>query len=201
MKYPETILNLIECFKKYPSIGAKTAERLALSTLDLSDEVISLFATSLNDIKLKIKRCNKCNNLTEDEICEICKDSNRDNGILCIVENAKYINLIEKNNIFKGKYYVLNNLISPSNGLDPSIIEIDRIIKIIKEDKIKEVIIALKPSIEGETTALYISKLLEDYDVIVSRIARGIPNGAEIDYVDSLTLEMALENRNIISNN
>ena len=117
------------------------------------------------------------------------------------VENAKYINLIEKNNIFKGKYYVLNNLISPSNGLDPSTIEIDKIINIIKENEVKEVIIALKPSIEGETTALYISKLLENYDVIVSRIARGIPNGAEIDYVDSLTLEMALENRNIISNN
>ena len=185
MKYPETILNLIECFKKYPSIGSKTAERLALSTLDLPEEVINLFSNSLKDVKEKIKKCNECN---------------RDKSILCIVENAKYINLIESNNIFKGRYFVLNNLISPSNGLDPGTIEIEKIIKIIKENDVKEVIIALKPSIEGETTALYISKLLEEYNVIVSRIARGIPNGAEIDYVDSLTLEMALANRNIISN-
>ena len=106
---------------------------------------------------------------------------------------------MEKNNIFKGKYFVLNSLISPSKGLDTSTIEIDRIIQIINDNNVKEVIMALKPSIEGETTALYISKLLEDYDVVVSRIARGIPNGAEIDYVDSLTLEMAIENRNIIS--
>lgn len=200
MKYPETILNLIECFKKYPSIGAKTAERLALSTLDLPEEVINLFSNSLKDVKEKIKKCNECNNFTENDICEICKDENRDKSILCIVENAKYINLIESNNIFKGRYFVLNNLISPSNGLDPGTIEIEKIIKIIKENDVKEVIIALKPSIEGETTALYISKLLEEYNVIVSRIARGIPNGAEIDYVDSLTLEMALANRNIISN-
>ena len=200
MKYPETILNLIECFKKYPSIGSKTAERLALSTLDLPEEVINLFSNSLKDVKEKIKKCNECNNFTENDICEICKDENRDKSILCIVENAKYINLIESNNIFKGRYFVLNNLISPSNGLDPGTIEIEKIIKIIKENDVKEVIIALKPSIEGETTALYISKLLEEYNVIVSRIARGIPNGAEIDYVDSLTLEMALANRNIISN-
>lgn len=199
MKYPETILNLIECFKKYPSIGEKTAERLALSTLDLPDDVIKLFYKSFYDVKDKIKKCKKCNNLTEDEICDICKDYNRDNDILCIVENAKYINLMEKNNIFKGKYFVLNSLISPSKGLDTSTIEIDRIIQIINDNNVKEVIMALKPSIEGETTALYISKLLEDYDVVVSRIARGIPNGAEIDYVDSLTLEMAIENRNIIS--
>ena len=201
MKYPDTIQNLIECYKKLPSIGEKTAERLALSTLNLDDEVINLFSSSLKNIKTKIKRCKKCNNYTENEICDICADISRNKELLCIVENPKDIILIEKNNIFDGYYYVISNLISPSNGFDVSNINIDEIIKIVKENKIKEIILAIKPSIEGETTSMYISKLLKNSDVIVSRIALGIPIGAEIDYVDSLTLEMALENRKIISSN
>ena len=199
MQYPDTIKDLIECFSKLPSIGNKTAERLALSTITLEDEVINLFATSLKNIKTKIKKCEVCNNYTEDSICSICKDEKRNSNILCIVDNPKDINLIEKNNIFDGYYFVLQNLISPSNGLNPDSIELERIIELIKKNEVKEVILAIKPNIEGETTSLYISKVLEQYDVIVSRIALGIPMGADIDYVDSLTLEMALENRKIIS--
>ena len=152
-------------------------------------------------IKTKIKKCDICNNYTESDICSICSNDKRNKDILCIVENPKDINLIEKNNIYNGYYFVLQNLISPSNGLDPTSIELDRIIDLIKSNSVKEVIIAIKPNIEGETTSLYISKLLEKYDVVVSRIALGIPMGADIDYVDSLTLEMALENRKIISSN
>lgn len=200
MKYPDTINDLIECFKKLPSIGEKTAERLALSTITMDDKTIELFSNSLKNIKTKIKKCDKCNNLTEDTLCSVCKNKNRNSEMLCIVESAKDVKLIENNNIYNGYYYVLQNLISPSNGLDPSSIEIDRIINLIKENDVKEVIIAIKPNVEGETTALYISKLLEKYDVIVSRIALGIPIGAEIDYVDSLTLEMAIENRKVINN-
>lgn len=199
MKYPDTINDLIECFKKLPSIGEKTAERLALSTLVMDDKTIELFSDSLKNIKKKIKKCQKCNNLTEDKLCSICQNENRNPNILCIVETAKDVKLIENNNIYNGYYYVLQNLISPSNGLDPSSIEFDRIIDLIKEKDVKEVIIAIKPNIEGETTSLYISKLLEKYNVIVSRIALGIPIGAEIDYVDSLTLEMAIENRKVIN--
>lgn len=199
MKYPDTINDLIECFKKLPSIGEKTAERLALSTITMDDKTIELFSNSLKNIKTKIKKCDKCNNLTEDTLCSVCKNKNRNSEMLCIVESAKDVKLIENNNIYNGYYYVLQNLISPSNGLDPSSIEIDRIINLIKENDVKEVIIAIKPNVEGETTALYISKLLEKYDVIVSRIALGIPIGAEIDYVDSLTLEMAIENRKVIN--
>lgn len=201
MKYPDTIQNLIECFKKFPSIGEKTAERLALSALNLDEEVIDLFSDSLKNIKIKIKRCKLCNNYTENDICVICNDKNRNNDLLCIVENPKDIILIEKNNIFNGYYYVLSNLISPSNGFDVSKINIDNIIDRIKENKIKEVILAVKPSVEGETTSMYISKLLQNSGVIVSRIALGIPIGAEIDYVDALTLEMALENRKVINSN
>ena len=199
MKYPDTINDLIECFKKLPSIGEKTAERLALSTITMDDKTIELFSNSLKNIKTKIKKCDKCNNLTEDTLCSVCKNKNRNSEMLCIVESAKDVKLIENNNIYNGYYYVLQNLISPSNGLDPSSIEIDRIINLIKENDVKEVISAIKPNVEGETTALYISKLLEKYDVIVSRIALGIPIGAEIDYVDSLTLEMAIENRKVIN--
>lgn len=199
MKYPETIQNLIECFKKFPTIGEKSAERLALATLNLNDEVINLLKESLENIKTKIKRCSICNNYTENDICEICNDKNRNKNILCIVENPKDIIQIEKNRIYDGYYYVLPNLISPSNGYDPSSFDIDGINNIIMGNNVKEVIIAIKPTVEGETTALYISKLLKKDDLVISRIALGIPIGAEIDYVDSLTLEMAMENRKIIN--
>ena len=187
MKYPTTILNLIECFKRFPGIGEKTAERLALSILDFDSETIELFSKSLKDSKTKIRRCEKCNNLSEDELCE--------------VEDPKNVILFEKINVFDGYYHVLNGLISPVDGINPEDINIASLIKKVKDDKIKEIILALKPSIEGETTSLYISKILEDTDVKITKIAYGIPLGAEIDYVDSLTLEMALENRIDISTN
>ncbi len=200
MKYPSTILNLIECFKKLPGIGEKTAERLALSILDFDNDTINIFSSSLKDSKTKIRRCIKCNNLSEDELCEICKDKNRNKQILCVVEEPKNVIQFEKLNIYDGYYHVLDGLISPIDGINPEDINISNIISRVKEDKIKEIILALKPSVEGETTSLYISKILEDLDVKISKIAYGIPIGAEIDYVDSLTLEMALENRMDITN-
>lgn len=201
MKYPESIQNLIESFKKLPGIGEKTAERLALSILKMDDEIVNLFSKSLIDVKNKIKRCKKCNNFSENDLCEICKDKNRLSEILCVVDDPKNIILFEKLDIFKGYYHVINGLISPLDGINPEDIKIDELIDRIKKEKVKEVIIAVKPSIEGETTALYISKILKNIDVKVSRIAYGVPVGAEIDYVDSLTLEMALENRKEISTN
>ena len=200
MKYPSTILNLIECFKKLPGIGEKTAERLALSMLDMDDTIVDLFSNSLKDIKTKIKRCNICNNLSEEEMCEICKDKDRNNKILCVVEEPKNVILFEKLNIFEGYYHVLDGLISPIDGINPEEINISSLIDRVKKDKITEIILALKPSVEGETTSLYISKLLEKEDVKITKIAYGIPMGAEMDYVDSLTLELALENRMDITN-
>ena len=198
MKYPRIIQNLIECFKRFPGIGEKSAERMALSVLEIDKETIDLFATSLKDSKTKIKRCSICNNLSESEKCEICKDSSRNKEILCVVEEPKFVNLFEKLNIFDGYYHVLDGLISPIDGINPEDINISSLINRVKEDNIKEIILALKPSIEGETTSLYISKTLEGTNVKISKIAHGIPLGAEIDYVDSLTLEMALENRTYI---
>ena len=201
MKYPPTILNLIECFKHLPGIGEKTAERLSLSLLQMDPDVIELFSTSLKNIKLKIRKCDICHNLCEDNICEICKDKNRNKDILCVVEEPKNVILFEKLNIFSGYYHVLDGLISPMDGINPEDINIFSLIDRVKKDGVKEIILALKPSIEGETTSLYISKMLEDTNIKITKIAYGIPMGAEIDYVDSLTLSLALENRMDISTN
>ena len=195
MMYPKTICNLIECYKKLPGIGEKTAERLALATMDLDEEVIAMFSNSLLDIKTKIKRCNICNNLTEEDTCLICKDKTRKHDVICVVEEPKNIITFEKTGAFNGLYHVLDGLISPLDGINPDDLNIDALIKRIEEENIKEVILALKSSIEGETTSLYISKKLENKGVIITKIAHGIPLGADMDYIDSLTISMALEDR------
>lgn len=202
MNYPSTIQKLIECFRKIPGIGEKTAERYALSVLNLDQEVVEQFSKSIIDTKLKIRKCKICNNLTEDNICDICKNENRNKKLLCVVEEPKNIILFEKIGTYDGYYHVINGLISPLDGINPEDIDIEKLLNRIKENDIKEVILAVKPSVEGETTSLYISRMLKDYDVVVSKIAHGVPLGADIDYVDSLTLELALENRKkIVSNN
>ncbi|MBP3461664.1 MAG: recombination protein RecR [Bacilli bacterium] len=199
MNYPSTIKNLIECFKKLPGIGEKTAERLALSTLQMDDDILKLFSTTLEDIKIKISRCKKCNNLCEGELCEICKNKNRDNKTLCIVEDPKNVIVLEKVGTYNGLYHVLNGLISPLDGINPEDINITSLIDRIENEEIKEIILALKPSIEGETTSLYISKLLENKNIKVTKIAHGVPIGVDMEYIDTLTLEMALEDRVSIS--
>lgn len=196
MNYPKIISDLIECFKKLPSIGEKSAERLALSTLNIDDEILELFADSLKNIKKKITRCKRCNNLADSEFCEICKNiDSRDSETICIVEDSKNIILFEKLGTYRGLYHVLDGLISPLDGVNPEDINIASLLERIKNENIKEVIIAVKPSIEGETTTLYISKMLEGTNVKVTKIAHGVPLGVEMEYLDSLTLEMALEDR------
>ena len=197
--YPKTISNLIECFRKLPGIGEKTAERLALSVLELDDNVTELFSDSIKDIKKKIRRCKICNNLSEEETCDLCKDPSRSHEIICVVEEPKNVVSIEKVGTYHGDYHVLDGLISPLDGVNPEDINIDSLIKRIESHPVKEVIIAVKPSIEGETTALYIKKKLEGFPVIVSKIAHGVPVGIDMDYIDALTLETALEDRKKIS--
>lgn len=199
MKYPTTLTNLIECYKKLPGIGEKTAERMAISTLEMDDEIIELFSESLKNVKTKITRCKKCNNLAEGDFCEVCKMPNRDEKTICVVEEPKNVVLFEKVGSYKGLYHVLDGLISPLDGIDPSDLNISNLIKRIEEENISEVIIAVKPSIEGETTSLYISKLLEKLPVKVSKIAYGIPIGVDMEYIDALTLELAIEDRTNIS--
>lgn len=195
MAYPIPIQNLIECYKKLPGIGEKSAERMALKSFELDSEIISLFSQALLDCKNKIKRCNICNNLSDDDTCSICSDNSRNKKIICVVQEPKNIVQFEKNGFFRGVYHVLDGLISPLDNINPEDINIESLIERVKNDNIEEIIIAVKPSIEGETTSLYISKLLEPIKVKVTRLAHGIPLGADMDYIDALTLEMALEER------
>lgn len=200
MNYPNSLNNLVESFKKLPGIGEKTAERLSFSIVnDFKSEDVDLFSKSLKDVKEKLKKCERCGNLTEDTLCEICKDKKRNNNTLCVVEDTKNIMLFERLSVFKGVYHVLGNLISPLNGVGPEDINIEKLLERVKKEEIKEVVIAIKPTIEGETTSLYITKMLEDMEVVVSKIAHGIPVGTDMEYLDPLTLEMAMLDRKKIS--
>lgn len=200
MNYPNSLNNLVESFKKLPGIGEKTAERLSFSIVnDFKSEDVDLFSKSLKDVKEKLKKCERCGNLTEDTLCEICKDKKRNNNTLCVVEDIKNIMLFERISVFKGVYHVLGNLISPLNGVGPEDINIEKLLERVKKEEIKEVVIAIKPTIEGETTSLYITKMLEDMEVVVSKIAHGIPVGTDMEYLDPLTLEMAMLDRKKIS--
>lgn len=199
MNYPDSLNELIESFKKLPGIGEKTAERLAFSVMNMDNDTVILFSNSLKNVKNKIKRCTICGNITENNICYICKNEARDNNIICVVEDAKNVISLEKMGSYNGKYHVLNGLISPMDGKGPDDISIDSLISRVKKDDIKEVIIAISPTLEGETTSLYITKLLENTKVVVSKIAYGIPMGADMEYLDPMTLSMALLNRNKVS--
>jgi recombination protein RecR len=182
-----------------PGIGEKTAERLAFFLINQDEDKTNFFANSIITAKEKIHECEICNNITDKDICDICSNSLRDNKILCVVEDVKSIFLFEKVGTYNGKYHVLNGLISPLDGIDPDDIGIDKLINRIKKDNYEEIIIAVKPSIEGETTALYIKKILEGMNIKVSRIASGVPIGTDIEYIDSMTLERALLDRKIIN--
>ena len=199
MKYPNSLQELIEYFKLLPGIGEKNAERLAFAVLKFSDEQVEGFSESLTNVKTKIKKCEICNNLTENDKCDICLDQSRSSDVLCVVENTKNLILFEKANVFNGKYHVLEGLISPLEGVNPEDIKINQLINRIKDEKIKEVILALTPNIEGETTSGYILKMLEGYDVSVTKIAAGIPVGADMEYLDPLTIQMAMQGRNKLS--
>lgn len=193
--YPNSIKNLIESFKFLPGIGEKTAERLAFAVLDLEDDQTSFFSDSIEKIKKNIHKCPICNTLTEDDICFVCANKLRNSEILCVVDDTKSVFLFEKLGMFNGYYHVLDGLISPLDGVNPEDIGLDKLMDRITKEKYKEIIFAFKPSIEGETTALYIKRILSDLDIVVTRLASGLPIGADMEYVDSLTLERALIDR------
>lgn len=193
--YPDSLNSLIESFKLLPGIGEKNAERFAFSIIDMDLDNVEFFSTNLIEAKNKIHNCSVCNCLTEDEVCFACSDKNRDNGVLCVVEDSKNVFLFEKHGMYKGKYHVLNGLISPLDGINPEDIGIDKLLERIKKEEFKEIIFAFKPSIEGETTALYIKKILDGANIRITKLASGVPMGADMEYVDSLTLERALTDR------
>lgn len=193
--YPECLKNLIECLKDFPGVGDKSAERMAFAIMNFDKKRITFFSDSLIAVRDNIRRCSVCNNITDKEICSICSNESRKKDVIFVVEKPKDVILFEKINYFNGVYHVLDGLISPLEGINPEDINIKRLIERIDEDNVKEVILALKPSIEGETTMQYIRKLLENKDVKVTKIATGIPIGTDMEYIDSMTLELSLEER------
>lgn len=196
--YPDSVRKLIDSLRNLPGIGEKSAERMAFSILNFDSDKLTDFENALSEIK-NIKRCPICNNITDMEKCYICSNSNRVDDTIFVVEKPKDIVLFEKMGNYNGKYHVLDGLISPLEGINPEDINIESLIKRVEENKVKEVIVVLKPSIEGETTMQYIKKMLSKYDVRVSKIPIGIPMGTDIEYIDSMTLEMAFEDRKDIS--
>lgn len=194
--YPDILTKTIEYFKKFNGIGEKTAERLSLSVLEMSSDDVDNFSKSIIELKNKIIRCKVCGHITEDEVCSICSNKFRNDNLICVVEDYKSVFMFEKTGNYEGKFHVLNGLISPIDGITPDELNISTLLdRISKLNGEKEVIIALKPSIEGEATTLYLKKILEKYDVKITRLSYGIPMGVEIDYLDSITLDRALKDR------
>lgn len=194
--YPDIVTKTIEYFKKFSGIGEKTAERLSLSVLDMSQEDVDNFSLSIKELKSKIVRCKICGHITDEDVCTICNNKFRNDNLICVVEDYKSVFMFEKTGNYEGKYHVLNGVISPIDGITPDELNINTLLdRISKLNGEKEVIIALKPSIEGEATTMYLKKMLEKYQTKVTRLSYGIPMGVEIDYLDSITLDRALKDR------
>ncbi len=196
----KSIQDLKKYFQKLPGIGEKTAERLAYACLKFKDEDLENFSHAIMAVKEKIHRCPSCGIYIDSSSCPICDDLSRDDKTLLVVSETKNVISFEKNNIYHGQYFVLDGSISPLKNISPDDIYVPELLKIIDSKKIEEVILALSSTIEGETTALYIAKLLKDKNVKVSRLAFGLPLGADLEYVDDITISRSLNGRVVLSN-
>ena len=195
-EYSPSIEKLIEQFAKLPSIGNKTAARLAFYMLDQSEEEVKEFTDAITNAKKNLKYCSKCFNISDSDPCEICSNAKRDQSLICVVEDVKDVIAIERTHEFKGVYHVLHGSISPMNGIGPDDIRLRELIERVGKEDIKEVILATNPRVEGEATAMYISKILKPLgDVKITRIAHGIPVGGDLEYTDEVTLGQALSHR------
>ncbi len=199
MIYPRKLEAIIEFYKKLPGIGEKSAERLALATLDLTNEQIENFCLALREAKNSLKPCQICGHITDQEICDICDNNNRDKNLICVIEDYKSVFTFEKVGNYQGTYHVLNGLISPTEGIGYEDINLNSLLERVGKLQNPELILALKSTIEGQTTTLFIKTLFEDKNVVISRLSYGIPMGADIDYIDVMTLDNALNDRKQIS--
>ena len=193
--YSPSIEKLIESFEKLPSIGHKTAIRLAFHMLDMSTEETDEFISSIKEAKQKLKYCSTCFNIAATDPCPICSNPKRDQSTICVVEDVRDIMAMERTHEYKGVYHVLHGTISPMNGIGPDEIKIKELLDRIRDNEIKEVIIATNPRVEGEATSIYISKLIKAFNIKVTRIAHGIPVGGDLEYTDEITLMKAMEGR------
>ena len=190
--------NLIDQFERMQGIGHKTAQRMAFYVLGLSDSEAESFAKAITDAHTKIKQCKICCNLADDELCPICKADNRDKSVICVVEDPRDVSAIERTHEFKGLYHVLHGAISPMDGIGPDEIRVKELIARLSDGTVEEVIIATNPTVEGEATAMYISRLLKPMGITVSRLAYGVPVGADLEYADEVTLSRALDGRTLL---
>ena len=193
--YSPSIEKLIQSFEKLPSIGNKTAARLAFYILNASEEETNEFVSSIINAKKNLKYCTKCYNLSDTDPCSICGNAKRDQSQICVVEDVRDIIAMERTHEFKGVYHVLHGSISPMNGIGPEDIKIKELLARLMDGQVKEVILATNPRVEGEATAMYLSKLIKPLGVSVTRIAHGIPVGGDLEYTDEITLTKALEGR------
>ena len=193
--YSPSIEKLIESFEKLPSIGHKTAARLAFYILNSSQEETNEFVNSILNAKKNLKYCSTCYNISDTDPCSICANQKRDKSIICVVEDVRDIIAMEKTHEFKGVYHVLHGSISPMNGIGPDDIKIKELLSRLMDGSVKEVILATNPRVEGEATAMYISKLIKPLGIKVTRIAHGIPVGGDLEYTDEVTISKALEGR------
>ena len=197
MSYNVTALQqLVEQFERLPSIGHKTAQRLAFHVLKMNDDQVNKFTETIINAHNNIHQCSVCCNLTEKELCPICESSNRDRSVICVVEDPRDVNAFEKTGEFKGLYHVLHGVLCPMDGVGVDDIKIKELLKRLNDtDEVEEIIMATNPTVEGEATAMYISKLLKPLGYKVSRLAYGVPVGADLEYADEVTLSRALEGR------
>ena len=193
--YSPSIEKLIEGFERLPSIGSKTAARLAFYMLNASEEETNEFISAIQNAKQNLKYCSKCYNISDTDPCSICSNPSRDISTICVVEDVKDIVAMERTHEFKGVYHVLHGSISPMNGVGPDDIKIKELLSRLMEGQVKEIILATNPRVEGEATAMYISKLVKPLGIKVTRIAHGIPVGGDLEYTDEVTLGKALEGR------
>ena len=199
MPLPKSFSNLVSNLSILPGVGEKTAERYVYALYEKEYEEIENLANSLIEFKKNIKNCNICGCLSDFDECEICTDKGRDNSTICVVEDSKSVFFIEKTGKFNGYYHVLNGLISPIEGINPEDLNISKLLNERIDKSVKEIILALNPSIEGEVTSMYLQKLLEKKDVKVSRLSYGIPIGSDIEYLDPIMISKALDDRKVIS--
>lgn len=190
--------NLIDQFERMQGIGHKTAQRMAFYVLGLSDAEANEFAKAITDAHTKIRQCQICCDLADDELCPICKSGNRDKSVICVVEDPRDVAAIERTHEYKGTYHVLHGAISPMDNIGPDQIRIKELVARLSDDTVEEVIMATNPTVEGEATAMFISRLLKPMGITVSRLAYGVPVGADLEYADEVTLSRALEGRSLI---
>ena len=198
MIYPKSIAALIEQFQRFPSVGPKSAQRMAFYLLRMPKSEVERFAATILEAKENTRTCEICYNLSSSSPCEICSSSQRDKSIICVVSESKDLIAIEKTNEYKGLYHVLQGLISPMDGIGADDIRIKELLNRLTDENVKEVILALSPSVEGEATSLYLTKLIKPFGIKVSRIAFGLPVGADLEYADEITIAKAIEGRHEI---